>query len=196
MLAGQDREARELINYNSKAIWDTGASVLVTPCPICYKVFKESYYLDAEVMHHSQYIDSLISEGKLSLRYTGEELVYHDPCELGRGSGIYEEPRRVLGHVAQLCQPVAEREMALCCGGSLANMSISRQSRKEIATSACSSLLSEGASIIATGCPLCKKTFGQVSDAPVRDIAEIVAGSFYDSCKSSESVESSRFAEA
>ncbi len=196
MLAGQDREARELINYNSKAIWDTGASLLVTPCPICYKVFSESYYLNAEVMHHSQYIDYLIAEGKLSLRYTGEKLVYHDPCELGRGSGIYEEPRRVLGHVAQLNQPDTEGAMALCCGGSLANMSLSRKSRKEIAASACSSLLSEGAAIIATGCPLCKKTFSQVSEVPVRDIAEIVASSFYDSCKNPRRVESIRFAEA
>ena len=46
MLAGQDKEARELINYNSQIIWKSGAHTLVTSCPICYKVFKESYYLD------------------------------------------------------------------------------------------------------------------------------------------------------
>lgn len=194
MLAGQDREARELINYNSKAIWDTGASVLVTPCPICYKVFNESYYLDAEVMHHSQYIDSLITSGKLRLRYTGEKMVYHDPCELGRGSRVYDEPRSVLGHVAQLRQPLAERSMALCCGGSLANMSISRQGRKEIAVATSRTLLSAGAAIISTGCPLCKKTFAQISESPVRDIAEIVADSFYNSYKSNESIRAARLA--
>jgi Fe-S oxidoreductase len=54
MLAGQDREARELINFNSEIIWKTGAHTLVTSCPICYKVFRESYHLGAEVLHHSQ----------------------------------------------------------------------------------------------------------------------------------------------
>ena len=56
MLAGQDKEARELINYNSQLIWKSGAHTLVTSCPICYKVFKESYYLDVEVLHHTQFI--------------------------------------------------------------------------------------------------------------------------------------------
>ena len=56
MLAGQDKEARELINYNSQMIWKSGAHTLVTSCPICYKVFKESYYLDVEVLHHTQFI--------------------------------------------------------------------------------------------------------------------------------------------
>ncbi len=63
MLAGQDKEARELINYNSQLIWKSGAQTLVTSCPICYKVFKESYYLDVEVLHHTQFIKNLIDEG-------------------------------------------------------------------------------------------------------------------------------------
>jgi Fe-S oxidoreductase len=137
-----------------------------------------------------------LPSGKLSLRYTGEKLVYHDPCELGRGSGIYEEPRRVLGHIAELNQPGAEREMALCCGGSLANLTISRQSRRDIADSTSRVLLSAGAGAIATGCPLCKKTFTQVSEKPVRDLAEIVAGSFYDGSTIKESVKIAHFTEA
>ncbi|MCK7537706.1 MAG: heterodisulfide reductase-related iron-sulfur binding cluster [Marinilabiliales bacterium] len=47
MLAGRDKEARELINHNSDIIWKSGAKILVTSCPICYKVFRESYYLEA-----------------------------------------------------------------------------------------------------------------------------------------------------
>jgi ferredoxin len=63
MLSGQDREARELINYNSQMIWKSGAHTLLTSCPICYKVFRESYYLDVKVMHHTQFIKMLIDEG-------------------------------------------------------------------------------------------------------------------------------------
>jgi Fe-S oxidoreductase len=179
MLAGQEKEARELINFNSRLIWESGARTLVTPCPICYKVFNESYYLDAEVMHHTQYIDSLISDGSLRLRYTGEKLVYHDPCELGRGSGVYDEPRRVLRHVAELNQPSEEAEMGLCCGGSLANFKISREGRKSIATAAIGTLLSQGADKIVTACPLCRKTFSPLTGVPVKDVAEITVASFY-----------------
>ena len=87
MLAGQDKEARELINFNSEVIWKSGARILVTSCPICYKVFKDSYYLDVEVLHHSQYIRRIIEEGSVRMNYSHKKVVYHDPCELGRGSG-------------------------------------------------------------------------------------------------------------
>lgn len=179
MLAGQEREARELINHNSGLIRASGASIVVTPCPICYRVFRESYYLDAEIMHHSQYIDRIIGNGSLNLRYTGTEVVWHDPCELGRGSGVYEEPRRVLNYIASLIEPSDNQENALCCGGSLANLPLSQQKRREIATEAASALNSGGASMLVTGCPMCKRTFHPVSAKPVRDIAEIVAASLY-----------------
>jgi Fe-S oxidoreductase len=180
MLAGQEREARELINYNSGLIWDSGASVLVTPCPICYKVFRESYYLEAEVMHHTQYIDSLINSGKLRLKYRDQKVVYHDPCELGRGSGVYEEPRRVLTHVARLQVAGEEKEMGLCCGGSLARLSAGSDTRRAIASDAAAKLVASGADTIVTGCPLCKKTFAPVTGVPVKDIAEIAAAAIYE----------------
>ena len=96
MLAGQDKEARELINFNSQLIWKSGAHTLVTSCPICYKVFRESYYLDVEVLHHTQFIKSLIDEGSVKLKFLRKKVVYHTPCDLGRGSGVYDEPREVL----------------------------------------------------------------------------------------------------
>jgi Fe-S oxidoreductase len=178
MLAGQEKEARELINYNSQIIWKSGAHTLVTSCPICYKVFKESYYLDVEVLHHSQYIKRLIDEGAIRLNYTGKKVVYHDPCELGRGSGIYNEPREVLKHVASLIKIKSEKEEALCCGGSLANMKINQQQRSEIARDVVSELSIYNPEILATACPLCKKTLSNASGAKVLDISEIVADSF------------------
>ncbi len=102
MLAGQDREARELINFNSQLIWKSGAQTLVTSCPICYKIFKESYYLDVEVLHHSQFIKNLIDEGAVKLNFLRKRVVYHTPCDLGRGSGVYDEPKEVLRHISRL----------------------------------------------------------------------------------------------
>ena len=178
MLAGQEKEARELINFNSQVIWKSGARTLVTSCPICYKVFKESYYLDVEVLHHSQYIKRLIDEGKIRLRYSDKSVVYHDPCELGRGSGIYNEPRDVIKHVADLKKSKSEKEEALCCGGSLANIKIDRLQRAQIAKDVVTQLTVGNPDILATACPLCKKTLSNASDTKVMDISELVAGSF------------------
>ena len=175
MLAGQDKEARELINYNSQRIWKSGAHTLVTSCPICYKVFKESYYLDVEVMHHTQFIKMLIDEGSIKLNFLHQKVVYHSPCELGRGSGVYDAPKEVLTHVSKLAKTNFEDENSLCCGGSLANMKISSPDRRKIALHAANELTKSDPDILATACPLCKKTFTGVTDKRVADISEIVA---------------------
>jgi Fe-S oxidoreductase len=175
MLAGQDKEARELINYNSQMIWKSGAHTLVTSCPICYKVFKESYYLDVEVLHHTQFIKMLIDDGSVKMNFLRKKVVYHSPCELGRGSGVYNDPKEVLNHISRLEKSSFEDENSLCCGGSLANMKISTQNKKKIALDAVSELTKNKPDILATACPLCKKTFSSVTETRVADISEIVA---------------------
>jgi Fe-S oxidoreductase len=175
MLAGQDREARELINYNSQSIWKSGAKILVTSCPICYKVFRESYYLDVEVLHHTQYIRRLILDGSIKLNFLRRTVAYHTPCELGRRSGVYDDPKRVLMHVARLLKTGFEDENSLCCGGSLGNTRISYQQKNKIAQDAAAELTKDKPDMIATACPLCKKTFAGATATKVADIAEIVA---------------------
>ncbi len=175
MLAGRDREARELINHNSDIIWKSGAKILVTSCPICYKVFRESYYLEATVMHHSEFINLLIEEGSLRLGYLHRKVVYHDPCELGRGSGIYEEPRAVISYVAELLEASQERSMSLCCGGSLGNLTLASGKKAMIAADAARLLTMSSPDELITACPLCKKTFVQATKTKVSDIAELVA---------------------
>ena len=156
-------------------IWKTGAHTLVTSCPICYKVFRESYYLDVEVLHHTQFIKMLIDEGSLKLNFLRKKVVYHSPCELGRGSGVYEEPKEVLKHVAKLEESRYEGKNSLCCGGSLANMKLSAVNKRKIALDAVNEMTKNGPDILATACPLCKKTFAPVTEKRVADISEIVA---------------------
>jgi Fe-S oxidoreductase len=175
MLAGQDREARELINYNSQIIWKSGAHTLVTSCPICYKVFKESYYLDVEVLHHTQYIKNLIEEGSVKMNFLHKSVAYHTPCELGRGSGVYDEPREVLMHVANLEKTGYEDENSLCCGGSLGNIKLSHAKKQQIAVNTAQELTKGDPDILATACPLCKKTLANATGTKVADISEIVA---------------------
>lgn len=180
MLAGQDKEARELINFNSQMIWKSGAHTLVTSCPICYKVFKESYYLDVEVLHHTQFIKMLIDEGNIKLNFLRKRVVYHTPCDLGRGSGVYDEPKEVLSYVTRLEKSKFENENSLCCGGSLGNMKISYQKKHKIACDAAAELTKGNPDILATACPLCKKTFSSATVTKVSDISEIVAEALID----------------
>jgi Fe-S oxidoreductase len=175
MLAGQDKEARELINFNSQLIWKSGAHTLVTSCPICYKVFRESYYLDVEVLHHSQFIKNLIDDGSIKLKFLRKKVTYHTPCDLGRGSGVYDEPRDVLRYVSRLQKTDYDDENSLCCGGSLGNMKISYQKKHKIACDAAAMLTKDNPDILATSCPLCKKTFAAATNTRVADISEIVA---------------------
>lgn len=182
-LAGKDHEARELIKNNSDAIWRSGAKVLVTSCPICFKIFNESYHLGLEILHHTQYINRLIESDQLELNFLNKSVVYHDPCELGRNSGIYSEPREVLLHIARLHKSNYEKEDALCCGGSLANLKIDRRKVTDIASDVYAELTRTHPDYLATACPLCKKTFGKagaVNGTEILDIAEIVARAIED----------------
>jgi Fe-S oxidoreductase len=181
MLAGRDREARELINHNSELIRKTGAHTLVTSCPICFKVFRESYYLDIEILHHTQYIRMLIDEGYVKMNFSRQRIAWHSPCELGRGSGVYDEPKDILRHVAILEKTAFEDENSLCCGGSLANMKINSEQKNIIARMAAAELTRSNPDILATACPLCKKTLSAATQTRVRDIAEIVADTIAES---------------
>ena len=67
----------------------------------------------------------LIRDGRLQLRRGAQTFTYHDPCELGRGSRIYDQPREVIEAVGVLLEPAQTREHALCCGSSVANTAIS-----------------------------------------------------------------------
>jgi Fe-S oxidoreductase len=175
MLAGQDREARELINFNSQMIWKSGATMMVTSCPICYKVFRESYHLDVEILHHSQFIKRLIDNDAISLKFLQKDVVYHSPCDLGRGSGVYEEPKEILKYVSRLQKSRFEDAGSLCCGGSLGNLKISSEQRRKIASDAAAGLTVSNPDILATACPLCKKTFASATSVKVSDISEIIA---------------------
>ena len=175
MLAGKDKEAREIINFNSQMIWKSGAKTLITSCPICYKIFKESYYLDVEVLHHTQFIKRLIEEGRLKLSFLRKKVTFHSPCELGRGSGVHDEPVEVLKYVSRLQKTDFDNKNSLCCGGSLANMKLNNQQKLKIARDAAYELTKTDPDILATACPLCKKTFSGATTTKVSDISEIVA---------------------
>ncbi len=176
-LSGEVEASRRMMDYNREIFYKHGITTLVTSCPICLKVFREDYNLQGiEVLHHSQYILRLINEGRIDVKPGDELFTYHDPCELGRGSGIYDEPRSVIAAIGEITEPAESREDAACCGGSLANTTIGDEGQSRIGNAMVADLESTGADSIVTSCPLCKKSIVRHSGLPVYDLAEVVAG--------------------
>ncbi len=175
MQVGQYEAAQKMVEHNRGRIMASGAKKLVVSCPICYKVFNEDYALpNITVLHHSEYLLELMADKRLPVNKLPMKVVYHDPCELGRGSGIYHQPRLLLDEYVELIQTKHEKETAWCCGGSLANVKIGMNERNQISDKALEEYLSYQPDMLATACPLCKKTFAKSRQVPVRDIAEIV----------------------
>ena len=176
MMAGRSEQARELIAKNVEIIRASGCDTLLLSCPICYRVFKEDYPLEGiRVVHHSVYFQELIAEGKLPVqREEGLRLVWHDPCELGRGCGIYEQPRTALAAAGELVEARRHHAESICCGGSLGSLSLSFEQRRPMTQNALENLTAADPDQIVTGCPLCLATFVREADRPVRDIAEVL----------------------
>ena len=165
------------MDYNTELFRRHNITTLVTSCPICLRVFREDYRLEGiEVLHHSEYLLRLLQAGRLQVAPTpAKRFTYHDPCELGRGSGIYDEPRAVIEAVGTLCEPAETRAEALCCGSSVADLEITDGDQLSLARDVAASLDRTGAETIVTACPLCKKAIGRGTTTPVLDLAEVVA---------------------
>ncbi len=176
-LSGEVDAARKMMDYNRELFRKHGITTLVTSCPICFKVFREDYHLEGiEVLHHSQYILRLMQQQRLKVVPDQRSFTYHDPCELGRGSGIYEEPREVISRIGMLTEVAENRADALCCGSSLANLAIDDKGQTRISEALSEELAATGADTVVTACPLCKKAIERTAHQPVLDLSEVVAG--------------------
>ncbi len=175
ILAGRTDAAKEVIARNTELIQASGCKKVVLSCPICLKVLKEEYNLKGiELVHHTQFINTLIEEGKLKVSKTAQSMVYHNPCELGRGCGIYKEPLNVLQQLGELKKAEKEGKESICCGGSLGSLTLTYAERGKITQGSLNALTANNPQNIVTACPLCLKTFADKSEVPVMDIAQIV----------------------
>lgn len=174
-MAGRLDQARQMVEKNTEIIMKSGADTLLLTCPICYRIFKERYRLEGiRIVHHTEFIDSLISDGRLKVTRDTRKYVFHDPCELGRGSGIYEQPRNVLLRAGALVEAARNRKESICCGGSVGSLSLGFEKRRTMTENALSNLTSASPDVIVTACPLCLNTFSRYADRKVEDIAETI----------------------
>lgn len=159
---------------------------IVTTCPHCFNALFNDYPQlggNYDVIHHSQFMDMLLKEGKLPpLNDTGK-LTYHDPCYLGRHNNVYDAPRDVLNSGnSQILEMPRQRNNSFCCGAGGAqfwkeeesgDMSVSENRYREAKAT--------GAKTIAAACPFCKvmlsssESAGEEQAPEVLDIAQIVS---------------------
>ena len=171
---GFEQQAKELRRKNTALIRESNTTLLVTSCPICYQTFKKDYKLTIPVIHHTEYIEKCIKEKKINLKKQDIKVAYHDPCELGRGCGVYKAPRNVLKQAVTLVSLTHEKEKSFCCGFNLGNTALESDEQKKIRDAALHNLLEKKPDLIATACPACKKAFIHSCDFPVKDVAEII----------------------
>ncbi len=163
---------------------------IVTACPHCFNTIKNEYPSlggNYEVLHHTQFINSLLQEGKLTVEggsFKGKKITFHDPCYLGRGNDIYEAPRELIKKLdGELVEMKSCREKAFCCGAGGAQMfKDAEKGDKEINIERTEQALDVSPNIIATGCPFCNtmltdgiKIKEKESEVAVLDIAELIA---------------------
>ncbi|MCK9399783.1 MAG: (Fe-S)-binding protein [Bacteroidales bacterium] len=178
-MAGKEKQARELMEHNKKLIESTNCKTLVLSCPICLKIFREEYNLNIEMLHHSQYLLRLVNEKKIDLKKEDLQVAFHDPCELGRGSGIFEEPRQLIRQMVNLVTASEEKGISICCGGSLGSTGINCYQRDKVSQLTLETLMANNPGSIITACPLCKKTLQKGSPVEVKDISELTSSLLY-----------------
>lgn len=164
---------------------------IVTACPHCFNTLKNEYPElggNYEVIHHTQLINQLIGEGKLSLagggEYKGKRITFHDPCYLGRANDVYEAPRELIEKLdAELVEMKRCKSKGFCCGAGGAQMfKEAEKGDKEVNVERTEEALGTSPNVIATGCPFCNtmmtdgvKNFEKEGEVEVLDIAELIA---------------------
>lgn len=162
---------------------------IVTACPHCFNTIKNEYPSlggEYEVVHHTQFLKSLLDSGRLSIeggQFKGKRITFHDPCYLGRANNIYEAPRDLIKKLdAELVEMKNCRKKGLCCGAGGAQMfKDAEPGIKEINIERTEQALQTKPDIIAAGCPFCNTMISDgiknksESVVAVQDIAELIA---------------------
>lgn len=163
---------------------------VVTACPHCFNTIKNEYPSlggNFEVMHHTQFLKSLLDEGRLKVeggKFKGKKITFHDPCYLGRANNEYEAPRDLLRKLeVELVEMRKCKSNGLCCGAGGAQMFKEPEpGNKDVNIERTEQAMEVEPEIIAAGCPFCNtmmtdgvKNKNKEDSIAVMDVAELIA---------------------
>jgi len=159
--AGMKARLKDIAEHHCARLAETGARILVTTCPSCYYTWRRYYPLEGvRLMHSAEFIAELVRSGRLEFRAPDVAITYHDPCDLGRGLGVYDAPREVLRTLAGdgYIELTPSRQRALCCGGGGDVEIWDPELVGEVNTTLTGAVEASGAQVVVQGCPQCKRT--------------------------------------
>ena len=158
--AGMKKDAGALIQHNLEKVKEKGAERIVFACPSCYHTWMDQCKSDIEIFHSTQFIKKLINEGKISFKEKATKVTYHDPCDLGRASGVYEAPREILRSIpgVELVEMKGNREQCVCCGGGGNLEMVNPELSGRLAQAKIEEIKATGAEMVITACQQCVRT--------------------------------------
>ena len=187
--AGNEYLYRQLADENVTTLNEVRPKLIVATCPHCLNAVGKEYKQiggDYKVMHHTEYLETLVSAGKLVADAASASVAYHDPCYLGRHNGIYDAPRNLLNILSNdVLELPRNKENSFCCGAGGAQFwkeeepgdeRISDNRYREAQTTLASA---KDDKVLAVGCPFCKSMLESTpgkgeSPIAVRDVAELL----------------------
>ncbi len=156
----------ELMAYNLARIKGLGAHTLVTTCPSCYYMWKNHYVPDSfRVVHAAEFLLEFAQAGTLALPPLHRRVTYHDPCDLGRKSKVYEAPRQLIQAIpgVQFVEMKANRDNALCCGGGGNLETLDVELSRAVAKLRLEQARDVGAEVIVSACQQCERTLASAA---------------------------------
>ncbi|HEX2578000.1 MAG TPA: heterodisulfide reductase-related iron-sulfur binding cluster [Aquihabitans sp.] len=183
--SGNEYIFQMLAMQNVDTLNGMGVKKIITQCPHCFNTLMNEYPQlggHYEVVHHSQFLEWLIDQGKLDLTDAklDERVVYHDSCYLGRHNDVYLSPRNVIGSISgiEVVEASANGTKGMCCGAGGARMWMEETIGTKVNDARSEQLVGTGAGRVATACPFCYimiddgvKGLGKDEDVMVADIA-------------------------
>jgi Fe-S oxidoreductase len=188
--AGNEYLYRQLADQNVATLTAVRPKLIVATCPHCMNSIGKEYQQlggDFKVMHHTEYLELLLAEGKLHADAMPSSVTYHDPCYLGRHNGVYDAPRNVLRILSNdFVELERKRENSFCCGAGGAQFwkeeeegseRISDNRYREVQQRLASSSENK---VLAVGCPFCKSMLDSTPGKDerdriaIKDIAELL----------------------
>ena len=180
--AGMQENIKALMDHNLEKVKEVGAKKIVFTCPSCYHIWKTWYKPDAEILSSSELLQQLLLEHPVPLKEINATVTYHDPCDLGRNSGVFEPPRDVLKAIPgiHLVELPTNRQLAMCCGGGGNLEMVDPELSGKVAQIKIEEILRTGADMVVSSCQQCLRTIStrarrQKIDLVVKDLTDLVA---------------------